>query len=150
MKKSRLRKNWIRWTMVCCLAFLPLLTSFCLRGEEYTSGATESDSLKVNPQYDYRQIAQELLLEYGYVFGSRVSDGYGHSGSMDEHSLALRYVVAPQVSKNVFLRFGAGWERTDFGVPNSVLLPDKLQSVNLIVGLDASLSDKWLMRFEAE
>jgi hypothetical protein len=48
------------------------------------------------------------------------------------------------------LRFGAEWERFSFGVPDSAPLPDTLQSVNLVIGLDTQLSDSILIRVEAQ
>ena len=48
------------------------------------------------------------------------------------------------------LRLGAAWERFSFGFPGTAPLPDNLQSVNLIIGLDTQLSDSILVRVEAQ
>jgi opacity protein-like surface antigen len=48
------------------------------------------------------------------------------------------------------LRLGAEWERFSFGLPDGAPLPDTLQAVNLVIGLDTQLSDSILIRVEAQ
>jgi hypothetical protein len=66
-----------------------------------------------------------------------------------ENDSILQLVFTPRIKLGV-LRFGAEWERFSFGVPDSAPLPDTLQSVNLVIGLDTQLSDSILIRIEAQ
>ncbi len=61
----------------------------------------------------------------------------------------MRFVLTPRVKIGV-LRLGVEWERFWFGFPNSAPLPDTLQSIALVVGLDTQLSDSILLRVEAQ
>jgi opacity protein-like surface antigen len=67
----------------------------------------------------------------------------------DENDSILQLVFTPRIKLGV-LRLGAEWERFSFGVPDSAPLPDTLQSVNLVIGLDTQLSDSILIRVEAQ
>jgi hypothetical protein len=66
-----------------------------------------------------------------------------------ENDSILELVFTPRIKLGV-LRLGAEWERFSFGVPDSAPLPDTLQSVNLVIGLDTQLSDSILIRVEAQ
>ena len=46
------------------------------------------------------------------------------------------------------LRLGAEYEIYDFGIPEGLQIPDRLQSINAIIGLDTKLSDSLLIRLE--
>jgi Domain of unknown function (DUF6268) len=67
----------------------------------------------------------------------------------DEHDSILHLVITPRIKPGV-LRLGAEWERFSFGIPDGAPLPDTLQAVNLVIGLDTQLSDSILIRVEAQ
>jgi hypothetical protein len=67
----------------------------------------------------------------------------------DEHDSILHLVFTPRIEPGV-LRLGAEWERFSFGIPDDAPLPDTLQAVNLVIGLDTQLSDSILIRVEAQ
>jgi opacity protein-like surface antigen len=67
----------------------------------------------------------------------------------DEHDSILHFVITPRIKPGV-LRLGAEWERFSFGLPDGAPLPDTLQAVNLVIGLDTQLSDSILIRVEAQ
>jgi len=67
----------------------------------------------------------------------------------DEHDSILHFVITPRIKPGV-LRLGAEWERLSFGLPDGAPLPDTLQAVNLVIGLDTQLSDSILIRVEAQ
>ena len=67
----------------------------------------------------------------------------------DEHDSILHFVFTPRIKPGV-LRLGAEWERFSFGIPDGAPLPDTLQAVNLVIGLDTQLSDSILIRIEAQ
>ena len=61
---------------------------------------------------------------------------------------SVRFLVLPRTPVGI-LRLGAEYEVYDFGIPEFLQIPDRLQSVNAIVGLDTKLSDSLLIRFES-
>jgi hypothetical protein len=95
-------------------------------------------------------IAQEADAEFGYVGGATTRGGGANMGPVDELSTELRYVFSPQLSRRLFLRFGADWQRFSFGVPERALLPRELQQISAIIGFDWQVSDEWLFRAELQ
>src|SRR4029077_13222401 len=75
--------------------------------------------------------------------GSRLIDDFTESDSI------LRFVFTPRIKLGV-LRLGAEWERFTFDFPKNTPLPDTLQSISLVLGLDTQLSDSILIRIEAQ
>ena len=91
----------------------------------------------------------EYVVEETYVGDGDVRRGPHKSvRDFDENDSILQLVFTPRIKLGV-LRLGAEWERFSFGVPDSAPLPDTLQSVNLVIGLDTQLSDSILIRVEA-
>jgi hypothetical protein len=88
----------------------------------------------------------EVDAETRYVGGAGTRGDGSHFGSMDEWSTDLKWVISPQVSKKLLLRFGAEWQRLSFGTPDRAALPDVLQKVNALIGLDYQLNEQWLLR----
>jgi len=92
----------------------------------------------------------EYVVEETYVGDGDVRRGPHKSvRDFDENDSILQLVFTPRIKLGV-LRLGAEWERFSFGVPDSAPLPDTLQSVNLVIGLDTQLSDSILIRVEAQ
>jgi hypothetical protein len=92
----------------------------------------------------------EYLAEETYVGDGDVRRGPSKSvRDFDEHDSILQLVLTPRVKFGV-LRLGLGWERFSFGFPDHAPLPDTLQSISLIIGLDTQLSDSILIRVEAQ
>jgi hypothetical protein len=69
---------------------------------------------------------------------------------LSELNSDVKYVVSPQISKDLLLRIGAEWQRFSFPVRQHPAEPDTLQQLNLILGLDNQFADQWLMRLELE
>ena len=90
----------------------------------------------------------EYVAEETYVGEADVERGKRAVRNFDESDTTLRYIATPRISFGV-LRFGGEWERFSFGMPNQSLLPNTLQSADLIVGLDTRFSDSILVRMEA-
>ena len=61
----------------------------------------------------------------------------------------LRFVLTP-MTKIGILRLGLQIERYSFNYGRMAPIPSDLHSTNLIIGLDTELSDKFLIRVEAE
>ncbi|MEI8341262.1 MAG: DUF6268 family outer membrane beta-barrel protein [Verrucomicrobiota bacterium] len=88
--------------------------------------------------------------DYSYVGGANMKyDGKG-IGSLSEQSNQLHFAVSTQLGEGPLLRVGAEWQRYSFSsLPQTARIPNTLQSMNLIVGLDAAFWG-WLVRIEAQ
>jgi len=92
----------------------------------------------------------EYVVEEAYVGSGDVERNARKSvRDFDEHDSILHLVFTPRTKLGV-LRLGAEWERFSFGIPDGAPLPDTLQAVNLVIGLDTQLSDSILIRVEAQ
>ena len=95
-------------------------------------------------------LSGEYVAEETYVGSGDVQRNSQKSvRDFDEHDSILRLVFTPRIKPGV-LRLGAEWERFVFGIPDGAPLPDTLQAVNLVIGLDTQLSDSILIRVEAQ
>lgn len=95
-------------------------------------------------------VSQELDTEYGYTGGVSTRGGGVNVGSVDEQSADVKYVVSPQLTKDLLLRVGIEWQRFTFGVPDHGPVPGVLQQASLVLGFDYQIADEWLLRVEAE
>lgn len=91
----------------------------------------------------------EYSIEETYVGEADVLRGNKRVEDFDESNTVLRFVLTPRTKLGV-LRLGAEWERFSFGFPPLTKIPNTLQSVSLVTGLDLQLSDSILARFEAQ
>jgi hypothetical protein len=95
-------------------------------------------------------LSGEYVAEETYVGSGDVRRNSRKSvRDFDEHDSILHLVFTPRIEPGV-LRLGAEWERFSFGIPDDAPLPDTLQAVNLVIGLDTQLSDSILIRVEAQ
>src|SRR6266702_2793149 len=78
-------------------------------------------------------ISEELDTEYAYTGGVNTRGGGVNVGSVDESSADLKYVVSPQLNKDLLLRIGFEWQRFSFGVPDHAPLPSALQQTSLVL-----------------
>jgi hypothetical protein len=92
-------------------------------------------------------LSYEFAAESAYVGEADIERGDRIVNDFDETNALLRFIVLPRVRFGI-LRLGAEWERFSFGLPDGTELPDELQALNLIVGLDTELFDSILIRFE--
>jgi hypothetical protein len=127
------------------LIFLVLLASaiFAPAGEapQVETQEPERSSLKMG---------YELEGQYSYAGGASTAIGRNRSGDVSEQYANLRFLVTPRWGEGPIYRFGLGMQRYSFGLPANAVLPNTLQSVTAIVGLDFQLGDSWLMRVEVE
>ena len=91
-------------------------------------------------------VSEELDAEYYYVGGAHTRG----AGDVDEHSADVRFVISPQVTKDLLLRAGAEWQRFSFGIPRTAPVPDVLQQASLVLGFDYQFAEQWLMRAEIQ
>jgi hypothetical protein len=94
-------------------------------------------------------LSGEYVIEGTYVGNGDVQRGPHELRDFDESEILLRFVLTPRIKPGV-LRLGAEWERFSFGFPDRAPLPDTLQAVSLVLGLDTQLSDSILLRFQAQ
>lgn len=95
-------------------------------------------------------LSGEYVAEETYVGEGDVErNSNKQARDFDENDSILRLVFTPRISLGV-LRLGAQWERFSFGFSDNPALPDTLQSVSLVIGLDRQFSDSILVRFEAQ
>jgi len=95
-------------------------------------------------------ISQEFEMDGSYGGGVQTKQGNLREGDTSIINSHFDYVVSPQVKDGVLLRFGIDGERNSFGLPpHSISLPNTLESLNAIVGVDLALGEKILFRAEA-
>src|SRR3981081_4573514 len=90
----------------------------------------------------------EYLAEETYVSDAEVRRS-NRKISFDESDTTLRFVATPRMKFGV-LRLGLEWERFAFGVPARRALPNGLQELSAVIGLDMQLSDSILVRVETQ
>jgi len=96
------------------------------------------------------KFSAEFDIEQAYIGGADVQRGGRSVTDFDEYYSNVDFVYTPRIKFGI-LRLGAQWERYSFGFPNGgQQLPNTLQAVNSIVGLDTKFSDSFLIRFEAQ
>jgi hypothetical protein len=90
----------------------------------------------------------EYSFEETYVGEASVARGPHRVEDFDESDTLLRFVFTPRVKLGV-LRLGFEYEQFSFGLDKNAPLPNTLQSVATIVGIDTQFSDSILVRVEA-
>ena len=76
-----------------------------------------------------------------------VARGSHQVEDFDESDTLLRFVFTPRVKLGVF-RLGFVYEQFSFGLSKNAPLPNTLQSVATVVGIDTQFSDSILVRLE--
>jgi Domain of unknown function (DUF6268) len=91
----------------------------------------------------------EYSAEETYVSDASVRRNLREIEDFDEQNTILRFVLTPREKIGV-LRLGLEWERFSFGFPSRTPLPNTLQELSAVIGLDMQISDSILMRVEAQ
>ncbi|MDP9290847.1 MAG: DUF6268 family outer membrane beta-barrel protein [Verrucomicrobiota bacterium] len=97
------------------------------------------------PKWSY-----EINADYSLGGGARTKFSDGESGDVSEQSGSAKFVLSPQITEKLLLRFGVDWQRFSFDRPHASGLPQTLQSTSVLVGADLQLFDAVLVRVEAE
>ena len=124
-----------------------LLMSVCA-ASPLARGAESPLEPKTKRASDESNTSMELDVNYGFAAGSKTHTGGTDTGYVSEQNADLKYVVSPELTKNLFLRAGFEWERFSFGLPGNAPLPNTLQQINAILGVDCQLNDQWILRAE--
>jgi opacity protein-like surface antigen len=123
-----------------CLATSPLLA-----GIDFKTTAPARDEPAVESKMP---IPFEFDAEFAYLGSSDVARGYRELNDFDEIYSLVRFVYTPRIRIGI-LRLGGAYERFGFDFPAGAQVPDTLQAVSAVIGLDTQLSDSILLRFEA-
>lgn len=90
----------------------------------------------------------EYSFEETYVGNASVARAPTRVLDFDESNTLLRFVFTPRVRWGV-LRLGVEYEQFSFGFGESAPIPNTLQAVAAVVGIDTQISDSILVRVEA-
>jgi hypothetical protein len=91
----------------------------------------------------------EFDVQASYVGEADVERGSRRISNFDEGNFLARFLVLPTTAVGI-LRLGAEYEIYDFDIAPGAQLPDKLQSLAFVIGLDTKFSDSLLIRVEAK
>jgi hypothetical protein len=109
------------------------------------SGVADSTPAPSNIKTSY-----ELDADTSYVGDARTNYGGGTMGNVSEERTRTRFVVSPQYNDGPIYRFGLSFQRYSFGFSKAAPMPNILQAENLVVGMDFTLFNSWLIRIEAD
>jgi Domain of unknown function (DUF6268) len=93
-------------------------------------------------------MSMELDADYGFVAGSKTHTGGHNLGEVTEQNSSFKFVASPEITKDLLFRAGVEWERFSFGLPNAAPLPNTLQRVDAVLGMDYQIDENWLMRLD--
>ena len=95
------------------------------------------------------KLSLESEFHSGYVGNStfRQRDERGRSDAWD---IGTRQVLSYQAHEGFLIRFGLEVQRYNFAVPDTLMLPGKLQSASIVVGADLQLGEAWIARVEVQ
>ncbi|MGI8890303.1 MAG: hypothetical protein ACR2G0_05905, partial [Chthoniobacterales bacterium] len=117
-----------------------------LAGDDKQISATTQNEVVEEPY----AFSGEFTIQQAYIGSSDVQRGNRSVTNFDEYYSNIDFIYTPRVKFGI-LRLGAQWERYSFGFPNGgQQLPNTLQAINSIGGLDTKFSDSILVRFEAQ
>jgi len=135
-----------------CFSLFALLSadSFADDGKAVLNPETSTSATESTEARSQFRFSAEYNVEGTYIGGSDVARGRHEVNDFDESNAVVNFVFTPRISIGV-LRFGAGYERYSFGFDHGGgPLPNTLQAVNFVVGLDTQFSDSILVRIEAQ
>lgn len=95
-------------------------------------------------------VFQEFEVTQGIVGRSTTLRDNLHVAPLSELNTDVKYVVSPQLNKDLLLRVGAEWQRLSFPTRQYGVAPDTLQQATAILGLDNQFAEQWLMRVELQ
>ena len=96
------------------------------------------------------EISNQFDAEFSLTSGARTDLGEGRHGDVSGQSGLVREVISTRLGEGPLLRLGVEWQRFSFALPDRAPLPNTLQSLSAVVGLDLQLFESWLVRIEAQ
>jgi hypothetical protein len=79
-----------------------------------------------------------------------MKQGNADLGSSSQQTTTARYVASPEIHNGLLFRIGGEWNRHSFSLPDAAPLPNTLQDISIILGIDAEIAEDWLLRVEAQ
>lgn len=123
--------------------FLSPLLALCLAAPAFAEMLEPPDGGSTDP------FGVEFDLQVAYIGEADVERGSRRINNFDEGNLLARFLILPSTPVGI-LRLGGEYEIYDFDISESAQLPDKLQSLAAVIGLDTKLSDSLFIRLEAK
>jgi hypothetical protein len=114
-----------------------------------TAPAQDKDKIVTNTTSSSAKLSLESEFHSGYVGNSTFRER-SERGRSDAWDIGTRQVLSIQAHEAVLLRFGFELQRYNFAVPNTLVLPTKLQSASIVIGADFQLGDAWIARVEVQ
>jgi hypothetical protein len=125
---------------LACLAVLTAATAPAEDKDKVVTTANSSNSAKLSLESEFHS---------GYVGYSTFRER-SERGRSDAWDIGTRQVLSIQANEAVLLRFGFELQRYNFSVPDTLVLPTKLQSASIVIGADFQLGDAWIARVEVQ
>jgi opacity protein-like surface antigen len=122
---------------------LLLLSALILAGSAVAGETTQIET--ATPEPGKWSFSSELETGYSYVGTSRTD-----KKNIDEQSGSAQFVLTSQYREGPPLRFGVAWQRFSFGGTEGTRLPNTLQSVSIIAGVDLQIFESIFLRLEAQ
>ncbi len=113
-------------------------------------GAVEMFAEDINTTSGQVKISYETDFEASYAGDARTKLGGNRTGNVSAQYDLARIVASPQWNEGPLYRFGLEYQRASFGLPKAAPLPNTLQGISAIAGVDFQLFESWLVRMEAQ
>ncbi len=94
------------------------------------------------------QGASETNIEYNYVGRASQNLGFGENRNIDENYLDIRHQFMRHTLLAFLVQAGVEYQHMGYGVPNTALIPDRLDMLAGIIGIDFRWSKKDLLHIE--
>ena len=112
-----------------------------------TEAAQKSPSFQ-EKKWTGGQGSSETNLEYDYVGRGSQNLGDGENRNIDENYFDLRHQFLRHTLLAFLVQGGFEYQHMGFGVPNTALIPDRLDMLAGVVGIDFRWSEKDLLHVE--
>jgi opacity protein-like surface antigen len=139
----------LTFAAVLLMPLLPLRAGEAA-GPEISGTSAVAEPADTTPAFSKIKSSYEFNADTSYTGNARTNFGAGAKGNVSELDSGARFVVSPQYNDGPIFRFGLAMQHYSFGLSRGAPLPDTLQSENVIVGMDFTFLDSWLIRVEAD
>jgi hypothetical protein len=119
-------------------------------GKDVTPATTSTDTTVEETPAGKWKTSYELDANGAYVGSARTQFGGGRTGEVSEGESDAKLVLEPQYNDGPIYRFGLAYQRYNFGFSRAAPMPNVLQSENVVLGMDFTLFNSWLVRVEAD
>ncbi len=93
-------------------------------------------------------VHHEARFGYSFTGSHNIDQGDDRIGNIGSQNASFNYVASIPVAEDWRARLGFIWDAHYFSLPESVPLPNTLQTTALVAGFDWSINDQWGMRLE--